>query len=322
VLWKGPPGSETWSKDANKLELFLSPPVTSVMDAYPMTRLFAHDGDLFLLQVSAQHRSFLDFDHVVACGDRIQRTRIAQLTWPVTRQMDRFCHKQADEEAALAVASPALLYQSAFKTRFILLNVRNRVLAYDVSKRIHKLHLNKCKTTTFHFHNSTAMSPVANLTTIVALPLHEASSSMAIEGTTMATLSSFGIMTTVDLSIGVPCGQVMKEFGSEFKSLSLSANEAEARHKTNTTVTLAIAKRARQGAHTATFICELSMKTKLSVKGRRLKKYVACCNPIGTAQARCCVKKDVALKVSLTKIRKGWWQSWSACDPRTLLRAA
>jgi len=248
----------------------------------------------------------LDLQQVQLCKGNIKKTYVARVTWPasiVNPQMSSTCHVEANEEDTLATSSPSVLFNAQYSTSQLLLTVMNTVYRYDITNALKA----KCHSTCEECSKATSLENEPAPFTVTRLVGRSVADFASSKSTTQVALSeemlyvisSYNTISTVDLSLHIPCGRIMDYLRPHFNKWVVKPDlGAESKRTATAKVNLVFEE------STATWACSATKQVQ-GFGGALLTKYTACCSPTAGAASKipCCVEKFSTLP-ALAKVSK------------------
>jgi len=285
VMWFGTAGSEWKNTDMIKLQLSTRPRYRNNLAkaSYPYTSLVAHKQQVFSLQISdsssGAHPS-LDLEELQVNLDKklIVRKFHARIKWPklVKRGTDFLCNPDFDEEKTLKTASPMILHNPVYNARSLLLNVKNLVYMYN---------LGSTATNLSSYGVATALTGLAHYDPKDA----SSTTQVAINQEKLYVVGSSQIWTSVDVSLSIPCGQLM---GTLRRPLQLWQVGVAASETAPLLVNSSV-----PGTSAGLWNCTASKAVSDIAPGARMKKYTVCC--ANGESSACCVESETEAGATL-----------------------
>merc|ERR1711871_460394 len=299
VMWFGTAGSEWREANVVKLQLSTKPRQENNLAkaAYPYTSLLSHRGKVFSLQVSYAPSPGaglgLDMEELQfnSAKKSIERIPYARIQWPlIVKQRTNFlCNTYAGEEETLKMAAPMILHNEMYNSQVLLLNVRNIVYMYSpngVAPSSNSALLNSAKAVT--------KDPVGVATTLTGLAHYDpsrtaATTQMVINREKLYVLSSIQVWETVDLSVQIPCGQLMGTLREQFQAWKVDGGSATESAKP-------LVNSSMPGTIPMGWKCSASKTVSEIAPDTHMKKYTVCC--AGKVLSSCCVDTESVAKDS------------------------
>jgi len=248
----------------------------------------------------------------------ITRTKVANLKWPpfgagslVPRRMDYLCETYANEESTLVTSSPSILYNAAYESSSLLLTVKNKVFQWDITSHLSHIRHTSCECVSASSEASAqcedygALPATLSSAGVVASLIgpgnldHAASESSVQVATNKEMLfvfSGFNTLSSVDLSLEVPCGLVWDTLLPRFYEWQVPVGQYR-RAQGEVQLQRAAGGEAKPWQYTATKQVSESKTT----TGASLIKNTVCCSAVGVGgRMPCCVKKRVSFTEGVT----------------------